>query len=315
MKISVFFLVMMTLSVFANANICNRNWLVSADDPSVISLINAGAGPDQICNTRNLNRPLHQALRIDDRVDASVIKSLINAGADIYAQNILGEMPIGLAQSRFDRISSAFLEDSSIYQREKELYDTIFSGTSFTVMANKAHNQLCDLDWWREISDTGRGLAVQSLLSIPGVDPNYICNSNNNDRIVHQVLSLTSFTLLTFDIYLGIKALGDDGADLTITNDSDQSAVSLAKLRYDLSKDRTRQTQMRWCGGEINSYEFVYQDIENEFEVVTYAYITSSTTEESYDQVMDKWEMEVFNTTGRRLKSIVCPYIGIDDYR
>ena len=115
MRILGLFLSIMTLSVFANADICSPAWLASASGPAVnASIRSTGEDPDQICSA-NGNTPLHQAL-LSDRVDASVIEALVNAGGDLYAQNIHRETPMGYAQDRFDRVRATYPASSSIYQ-------------------------------------------------------------------------------------------------------------------------------------------------------------------------------------------------------
>ena len=308
MRILALFLSIMTLSVFANANICSPAWLAGAGGGDVTAFVRAGEDPNQTCSA-NGNTPLHQAL-LSDRVDASVIEALVNAGGDLYAQNIHRETPMGYAQDRFDRVRATYPASSSIYRVEQALYSRIFGDTSSNE-ADAAHDQLCDLGWWRS---SASGPAVQRLLNVRGVDPDHTCNFNN-DRIIHQPLKLASFTLLTENIFFGIKALVDGGADLYVRNDSSQSAVSLAEIRYDRVRDRIIQNTVSWCNRQMTGQQFGSKLEENAPDQSVYLYITSSATNSFYDQLFDKSSMEHFNTTGLVEKRVVCPYRGIHNYR
>ena len=148
MRILFLFLSVMLVPVLAEADLCSPAWLSNASGSAARALIRTGADVDEECNT-NGNRPLHQAL-LNDRVDAEVIRALIEAGGDLYAENIHREMPMEYAQDRFDRMRATYLPGSSIYRAEQALYSRIFGGDpSSDAAVQQAHDQLCDLNWWR----------------------------------------------------------------------------------------------------------------------------------------------------------------------
>ena len=90
---------------------------------------------------------------------------------------------------------------------------------------NDAHDKLCDLDWWRNSASEA---TVQELLSVPRVDVDHVCNSHN-DRPIQIPLKLRSFLpYLPEGVVWGIEALIDGGANLTVRNNSGESAESLA---------------------------------------------------------------------------------------
>ncbi len=314
MRILGLFLSIMMLSVFANANICDPGWLAGDDGNGVRSFIRAGADPNQTCNAATRNRPLHQAL-LDDRVDPSVIEALIDAGADLYAENTYRETPIEYAQGRFSRLRIAFSEsgNSVLLLREEALYNRIMNTSSDASSAvADAHGQLCDLNWWRR---SASGPAVQQLLSIPGVDPDYVCNFNN-DLIIHQPLKLASFSpMLPEGVFWGIKALVDAGASLSARNDTGDTAVSLAGIRYDRVTDRMIQHQIRWCRSEITGQQLESEVTQNMYDTGTYLYITSSATGQSYDQAKAAMMMELYRiegTSGSMDYRVLCLVRGVN---
>ena len=309
MRILGLFLSIMTVSTFASANICDTNWLARATGNAVRAFISAGGNVREVCNL-NRNTPLHQAI-LTDGVSSDVIDALIRAGGDVYAENIDGRTPMDYAQSRYDRAMSNFPQGSAAYSRERAIYSSIMGSSSDASSAVlDAHDKLCDLNWWRR---SGSGPAVQQLLSIPGVDPDYICNLNN-DRIIHQPLKLSSFTMLTDGIMRGIDALVDGGAELYARNNSGDTAVSLAGIRYDRVTARMTQHTIRWCRGEIIGQQLFNEITRNLPDKEAYLYITSSVTGRSYNELSEKMSMELYRTSpnGTVDYRVLCPYRGVN---
>ena len=222
----------------AQANICDPRWLETASGADVRALLRGGADVNQICND-NSNRPLHQAI-LTGGVSPGVIRALVEAGADILAENIFGSSPRDYAEDRFARVERNFQPGSGPYRREESIYLAVNRGFEAGSAAADAHSQLCDLEWWRS---SASGPAVEALLRTPGVDPNTVCNFSN-DRPIHLPLKLTSFTILPEGVGRGIDALVDRRADLQVRNSSGRSAVDLAEIRYDRVKDRVIQQQL-----------------------------------------------------------------------
>ena len=312
MKTLGLFLFIMTLSAFANAqNICDPGWLATASGADVRAFLNAGIDANQVCNLIR-NRPLHQAL-LAGRVDPSVIEALVSGGADISIINNEGDSPLDYAEDRFARAERNFPRGSAQYRREEAIYTNVNRAFDLGSASADAHDQLCDLNWWRSSASAS---AVSALLSIPGVDPNYVCNLNN-DRPIHLPLKLTSFTILPEGVARGIDALVDGGADLRVRNNSDNSAVDLAEIRYGRVTDRIVQQQLRWCRGEITNQQFANEITRNNYDVHAYLYITSSVTRQPFNQVNNEHSMELYRTPvdGRITKRVLCPYRGINNYR
>ena len=308
MKIMTLFLSIMTLSAFANANICDPSWLATASGADVRAFLNAGVDANQVCNLIR-NRPLHQAL-LADRVDPSVIEAFVSGGADISILNNEGDTPLDYAKLRFERAERNFRRGSAQYQRENAIYMNINRG--FEVAGGEvaaAYDQLCDLNWWER---SASGPAVQALLRVPGVDPNYVCNYSN-DRPIHLPLKLRSFTLLPEGVARGIDALVDGGADLNARNNSGDSAVRLAGMRYDRVTDRITQHTIRWCRGGFTNQQFANEITRNNYDVHAYLYITSSFTRQPFNQVNNEHSMELYRTPvdGRITKRVLCPYRGV----
>ena len=310
MRIVLLFLSVMLAAVSAAAqSLCDPAWLAGASGAAVQAQIRAGADVDQICNV-NRNRPLHQAI-LTAEVGPDVFRALVGAGADTRARNRLEATPHEYALRRWDRASAAFREGSDAYRRELAIYGTFVRGGEAEYDAvNDAHAKLCDLNWWRR---SGSGPAVQQLLSVPGVDPDYICNLND-DRIIHQPLKLASFTMLTSNIHRGIKALVDGGAALYARNNSGDTAVSLADIRYDRVVDRMIQHETRWCRNEIMGEQLENEIVRNLPDKETYLDITSSVTGRSYNELSEEMAMELYRTSpaGTIDYRVLCPYRGIN---
>ena len=68
---------------------CDPDWLETASGADVRALLRGGADVNQICNDRS-NRPLHQAILTAGNVSPGVVRALVDAGADILAENIDG---------------------------------------------------------------------------------------------------------------------------------------------------------------------------------------------------------------------------------
>ena len=319
MKILGLFLSIMALAASASADICNANWLAAADGFDVTAFINAGVDPNGRCaNHPNDNRPLHQAL-MTQGVDVSVIRALVEAGADARIRNLDGDNPITLALERFERASSRLAPGSAAYRREEAIRMIVLGGFEDAVDAlNDAHDKLCDLDWWRNSASEA---AVQELLTVQRVDVDHVCNSHN-DRPIQIPLKLSSFLpFLPEGVFWGIKALVDGGANLIVRNNSGESAESLAGIRYDQVHRRLTSAQIRWCRAEGRENAITVQQFNNEigrnrFDTSIYRYITSVVRGESYEQVEKRTDVDLYGTTARRItKDEACPNVGIYDYR
>ena len=306
-KIVGLFLSIMTIGVSASANICSSDWLAAASGPDVDAFIDAGMDPNGVC-TIIRNRPLHQAL-LTPGINPNVIEALIKNGARLDIRNSEGETAFDLAEERFAGAS----EGSPGYWRERAVYNAVVGSleTDQFTAATDAHNQLCDLGWWRR---SASGPAVQQFLDIPGIDPDHRCA--NGDRIIQVPLRLTAFRLLPEGVFWGITALVDAGADLTVRNDQGDSALDIAERRYGLVTARFIQGQRRWCRGEVEAGSVNNEYAQNRFDKSMYVYITSVFKEEPYRQALDETSMELYGTTDESItKDIVCPHRGIDNYR
>ena len=258
MRILFLLLSVMLVASAAEAQVCDPAWLSNASYWDAKALLDAGVDANQICNT-NRNRPLHQAL-LNERTDPEVIRALLEAGADPGAQNIHRETPFEYAQDRFDRKRRTLRPGTAPYRREQALYEAVVGTFNDQgSAAEDAHAKLCDLNWWR---NSASGDAVRELLAVPGVDPDHICNFNN-DRIIHQPLKLTSFAMLTEGIKDGIRAIVDGNANLRLRNDFGESATSLAGVRYDRVRDRIIQHQIKWCRYEIGDDQLSDEMVRN----------------------------------------------------
>ena len=166
MRILFLFLAAMLVAGSAAANLCSPAWLANARGEDVRALIRSGFDVNGQCNT-NGNRALHLAL-LNDRVDPDVIQALVDAGADLYAENIHRDNAFSLAMDRFERKRDVLPAGSAAYRRERAIYEGMFDGGEVRdAPAAAAHDQLCDLNWWRS---SASGPAVQQLLSVPGVE-------------------------------------------------------------------------------------------------------------------------------------------------
>ena len=289
MRILFLLLSVMVVASAAEAQVCDPAWLANANYWDAKALLDAGVDANQICNT-NRNRPLHQAL-LNDRADPEVIRALLEAGADPGTQNIHGETPFEYAQDRFDLARRKFRPGTAPYRREQALYEVVVGTFNDQgSAAQDAHAKLCDLNWWRSSASED---AVKELLEVPGVDPNHVCNFNN-DRIIHQPLKLSSFAMLTSNIHHGIRAVVDAGADLRLRNNSGQSAVGLAGIRFDRATDRAIQNTREWCNRRITSKQFADKITENGPDFGVVLYIESINTKQPYRQVKTKFDMEIY---------------------
>ena len=300
------FLSILALSASANANICNSDWLAAAGGSEVDALVAAGADPNQICTIiRNL--PLHQAL-LTPEIDPRVIEALIRNGARVFIRNSEGDSAFIIAEERFSRVS----EGSPQYWREKAIYDAVMRSLESDQFptAGDAQNQLCDLGWWRS---TASESAVNGLLAVPGVDVDHVCI--NGDRIIQVPLRLTAFRLLPEGVYWGIRALVDAGADLTVENESGESALDMAEVRYGLVTARIIRAQIRWCRGERGAQFVADETTRNQFDTGAYFQIKKSVTKTTREEAVKELRLDLFNTTGSFTKQVVCPYRGINDYR
>ena len=245
--------------------------------------------------------PLHQAL-LTPEVDPEVVRALVEAGADTQISNSEGDTPFSIALERFERATPG----TAAYRREEAITTIVRRGFE---APNDAHAKLCDLSWWRSSASKA---AVQALLGVPGVDVNRACNLAN-DRPIHIPLRLTSFRLLPEDVYWGIEALVDGGANLMVKNGANESALDMAEVRFDRVTARIIQSQRRWCRGEIDSQ--IPEVGRNTFDIGAYFDVTVRATGQPVRQAEDKLRLELSNTTGTLTKEVVCPYRGINDYK
>ena len=314
MRILLLFLSLMLVAGSAQADLCDPAWIRTASGSAAQALIRGGADVNQVCNV-NRNRPLHQTILTPDS-SPDLLRALLDAGADPALENLYGESAIYYAQGRWDRERARLSPGSGGYRREQAIYRAMFGAAENRGGAvADAHAKLCDLNWWRS---SASGPAVQLLLSTPGVDPDYVCNLNN-DRVIHQPLKIASFVILTSDIRYGIRSLVDAGADLHAMNNTGDSAVSLAGERYDRVTDRIIQYQVRWCNYEISDQLLVDEITRNGFDTNTYLYTTSSAAGQSYAQarttmMMELYRVDVDDASGGVVDMdyyIVCPYRGV----
>ena len=306
MRILLLVLSLLLVAASAEADLCDPAWIRTASGPAAQALIRGGADVNQICNA-NRNRPLHQTiLTPESRPD--LLRTLLDAGADPELENIDGASAMSYAQGRWDRATARLSPGSGAYQREQAIYQAFFGALEGRGGAiADAHAKLCDLNWWRSSASE---YTVRPLLSTPGVDPDYICNYNN-DRIIHQPLKLTSFVMLTIDIHLGLRALVDGGADLFVRNNTGDSAVSLVGIRNDRRVDRLIRYTIRWCRGEVSSQQLADEVTRNGPETGIYRYVTSAATGQPYDQVTNRDRIDLWRVTGLITKKVVCPVRGV----
>ena len=293
MRILLLFLSLMLVAASAQADLCDPAWIRTASGSAAQALIRGGADVNQICLV-NRNRPLHQTILTPDS-SPDLLRALLDAGADPALENLYGESAIYYAQGRWDRAMSRLSPGSGGYRREQAIYRAMFGAAENRGGAvADAHAKLCDLNWWRS---SASGPAVQQLLAIPGVDPDYVCNFNN-DRIIHQPLKLSSFTMLNGNLQNGVQTLVDAGADIYARNNTGDSAVSLAEIRHDRATDRMIQHTIEWCKRAISSQQFGDHMTNNGPDNGAYIYITSSATGQHYDEVKREVNMKTYLIDG-----------------
>lgn len=313
MRILFLFLSVMLVAGSAEADLCSPAWLAGATGSSARALIRAGADVNVTCNT-NRNRPLHLAI-LNDRIDPDVIRALFEAGADGYAQNIHYETPLGYARGRLDRAKNMLAPGTARYRHEQALYELMMNtdnrGSPSSAAAVDAHDKLCDLNWWRSSASES---SMKALLATPGVDPNTVCNFNN-DRPIHLPLKLTSFRMLTGDLKDAIRTLVDGEADLRVGNGAGQSAYSLAGIRYDRYFDRMVRYTVDWCNGQLTGEAFYNHIVRNNYDLAAYMYIESSATGRSFDEIRYEKAMEVYRVNhpeGAIDYRVLCPLRGVN---
>ena len=331
MRILFLLLSVMLVAASAEADLCSPAWLRTASGSEARALTRAGADVNERCSA-NGNRPLHQAL-LSDRVDPDVIRAMIEAGADTSAENIHGENPVYYAQERFDRARNTLRPGTAPYRREQSLYETMFGafGDAGSAIAD-AHGKLCDLNWWRSFPSREARMvgdvlqpegalradqdtsAIRSLLQTRGVDPNHVCNFNN-DRPLHLLLKLTSFSpYLPGIIHAGVRVLIDAGADPNIRNNSGQSALSLSEIRYDRMADRMIRHAVSWCNRQMTGRQLANEITRNGNDTGAYTYIKNSATGRSYDDVKSEVHMNLYRidgVSGTIDYRVLCPARGI----
>lgn len=248
MRILFLFLSVMLVAVSAEANqynsdwlnLCRSDWLRGATVSSVRALIAAGADVNQVCNT-NRNRPLHQAL-LNDRVDPALIRALLEAGADPYADNIQRQNAMEYADERFERARNTFRPGTAPYERERALYVLMFDDPGDT---RQVVNPLCDPEWW---GSSANGSSVRSLLASPSVDPEVRCNENS-DRPLHLALRWETFPFLPAGVRDAVLALATSGVSLGTRNNRGRTALDLVEMRYERYLVRVERSRPAWCQG------------------------------------------------------------------
>ena len=315
----ILFLIVATMLVAgpAQANLCSSEWLKTASASAVRALVRAGADVNEVCNSVYGNRPLHQAL-LTEEIAPEVVGALIDAGANVAERNNYGQTPFEYVEERFERASRMFRPGTAAYRREASIRDR------FHATANAADNavmdardKLCDLNWW--ISSASES-AVKALLAVPRVGPNHVCNAIN-DRPIQIPLRLTALNspaILPENVSWGIRALVDGGADLTVRNNSGESALDLAELRYDRLSARLSQHTRRWCAGEINQHQLADEITRNEPDIGAYIVIASTARGQSFESMRDWVFMDLYRLNpGESVLSVpvVCSYRGVPDYR
>ena len=155
MRVVLLVLTLVLVGASAEAqNLCDPRWLETASGGDVRALLRGGADvkPDL---QRQSEPPLHQAILTAGNVSPGVVRALVEAGADILAENIDGSSPLDYAELRFARAERQFQPGSGPYRREETIYLAVNRGFEAGSAAADAHSQLCDLDWWRS-SASGR---------------------------------------------------------------------------------------------------------------------------------------------------------------
>lgn len=111
-----YFLLIFLFGVYVKADLCGPSWLNSARDRDVVRLIQEGHDVDQTCNEYN-DRPLHIVLMLAP-FNFGMVRALVDAGADLFAENKAGDSPFDLAQENV-RVANRALSDV-----EKAQYDS-----------------------------------------------------------------------------------------------------------------------------------------------------------------------------------------------
>ena len=228
---------------FAQNQLCNTTFLEGTTAAGVQGLVNQGADANGICGPTE-SRPLHQALLPNANVSSDVIQALINAGADVTAQDQGGVTPLALSEARFEEAVAAFQMGQITFQQfnqRQAAYDVVNSGLE---ALSAAYQNLCDTNWWR-------GASEQSMLSLlnnnPGIDPNRGCNPGN-DRPLHIVLRIiepltqdTANAIATFIIDI------DADVNLQANNNFNETPASLLEVRYDRLRIRVGSDLDEMC--------------------------------------------------------------------
>lgn len=120
---SLMMMVVVATASAQEAGLCNPGWIRTASGSAARLLILQGADVNQFCDT-NRNRPLHQALGID-QAGLGLIRALVTAGANLTAENLQGQSAVEHASDRFDRLRTRFSLGSAAYRREKAIYQLV----------------------------------------------------------------------------------------------------------------------------------------------------------------------------------------------
>ena len=120
------FLLVFLFGIFARADLCKSSGLSRTKEKDIERLIQEGHDVDQICNEYD-DRPLHIVLMLAP-FNFGVVRALVDADADLFAENSAGDTPFELAQENM-RVANRALNEVENAQYNSRL------------MANIAYNQ------------------------------------------------------------------------------------------------------------------------------------------------------------------------------
>ena len=228
-------------SVPASAqSLCDARFLETAAAADVQRLVDQGADANGVCG--NGNRPLHQALLPTVHVSSDVIRTLIDAGADVFVESVDAQTAVELSEARYEEAVSDF-QAQRITLVEFTDKQAIYAAVNAAVEAlSSAHQNLCDTNWWR--SATGQSMS-NLLGSAPEIDPNTVCNSGN-DRPLHIALRPVEPLSRGNVNAIGTFVFNTD-ADFQARNRSNETPASLSEIRYDQLRARVIRDLNELC--------------------------------------------------------------------
>ena len=161
-------------------SLCDTRFLETAAAADVQRLVDQGADANGVCG--NGNRPLHQALLPTVHVSSDVIRTLIDAGADVFVESVDAQTAVELSEARYEEAVPDF-QAQRITLAEFTDKQAIYAAVHAAVEAlSSAHQNLCNTNWWR--SATGQSMA-NLLRSAAGIDPNTVCNPGKRQATSH----------------------------------------------------------------------------------------------------------------------------------